>query len=48
MNILFGRIDQMKGAPFGTLMVELAGPPEQKAAMEFLEANGVGVEVMER
>lgn len=47
VNILFGRIDQMKKSPFGMLLVELEGNPKQIAqAMQFLEENQVGVEVL--
>lgn len=47
VNILFGRIDQMKDTPFGMLMVELAGSPDQvAAAIRFLENQQVGVEVI--
>jgi D-methionine transport system ATP-binding protein len=46
-NILFGRIDQMKGSPFGMLLVELRGTPSQKeAALNFLAENQVEVEVL--
>lgn len=45
-NILFGRIDQMKNASFGTLLVELSGPPQQiEQAVSFLRKNQVEVEV---
>jgi len=47
VNILFGRIDQMKSTPFGMLMVELTGSDGQVAqAIEFLQKNQVGVEVL--
>ncbi|NLM41901.1 MAG: ATP-binding cassette domain-containing protein [Firmicutes bacterium] len=47
VNILFGRIDQMKGAPFGMLLVELRGSAEEKQqALRFLQENQVEVEVL--
>jgi len=47
VNILFGRIDQMQGSPFGMLLVELRGSPEQTAAaLRFLQENEVEVEVL--
>ena len=47
VNILFGRIDQMQGSPFGMLLVELRGSPEEKAAaLNYLQVNGVEVEVL--
>ena len=47
MNILSGRIDQMKGSPFGMLLVELRGSSQEKdAALCFLEENQVEVEVL--
>ncbi|NMA60792.1 MAG: methionine ABC transporter ATP-binding protein [Firmicutes bacterium] len=46
-NILFGRIDQMKNASFGTLLVELSGPSLKiREAVEFLRENQVEVEVL--
>lgn len=49
VNILYGRIDQMKATPFGMLLVELAGSDEQIAnATEFLHHNEVEVEVLDR
>lgn len=49
VNILFGRIDQMKNEPFGMLIVELVGHDGQVAqAMEFLRENQVEVEVLNR
>ncbi|MDI9439599.1 MAG: methionine ABC transporter ATP-binding protein [Limnochordia bacterium] len=47
VNILSGRIDQMKGSPFGMLLVELRGSSQEKdAALCFLEENQVEVEVL--
>lgn len=47
VNILFGRIDQMKTTPFGMLLVELSGGPAQLAdAIKFLQNNQVEVEVL--
>lgn len=47
VNILFGRIDHMKDTPFGMLLVELAGKPQQaQAAIEFLKEKQVEVEVL--
>jgi len=49
VNILYGRIDQMKATPFGVLLVEMAGDSEQVAgAMQFLQKNQVEVEVLDR
>ncbi len=46
-NILFGKIDQMKNASFGTLFVELSGPqPQIEEAVDFLRKNQVEVEVL--
>lgn len=47
VNILFGRIDQMKHTPFGMLMVEICGNIEQiEASVQFLQNNQVEVEVL--
>lgn len=47
VNILFGRIDQMKATPFGMLMLELSGGSEQvEKAIKFLQENQVAVEVL--
>ncbi len=47
VNILFGRIDQMKEIPFGMLMVEICGNATQvEAAIGFLRENQVEVEVL--
>ena len=49
VNILFGRIDQMKANPFGMLIVELAGHNGQVTqAIKFLQKNQVEVEVLNR
>lgn len=46
-NILFGRIDQMKTTPFGMLLVELSGSPQQiEKSVQFLKDNLVEVEVL--
>jgi D-methionine transport system ATP-binding protein len=46
-NILSGRIDQMKGKPFGMLFVELTGQCGQvNQAISFLKENQVEVEVV--
>ncbi|NMB01373.1 MAG: methionine ABC transporter ATP-binding protein [Firmicutes bacterium] len=48
VNILFGRIDQMKNSPFGMLLVELEGDSDKIArAMRFLRENQVEVEVVQ-
>lgn len=47
VNILFGRIDQIKTTPFGMLLVELSGSQEeQEGAIRFLQDNQVEVEVV--
>lgn len=47
VNILFGRVDQMKETPFGMLLIELSGCPEKaKDAITFLKENDVQVEVL--
>lgn len=47
VNILFGRIDQMKDTPFGVLMVEMDGDSEQiDTAVQFLQEQQVEVEVL--
>ena len=47
VNILFGRIDQMKATPFGMLLVELAGTPGQvEDAINFLKEKQIEVEVL--
>jgi D-methionine transport system ATP-binding protein len=47
VNILYGRLDQMKNTPFGMLLVELRGNEEQvKQATWFLRKNQVEVEVI--
>jgi D-methionine transport system ATP-binding protein len=46
VNILYGRIDQLKTAPFGILLVELVGSNEQRSqSIAFLQENQVEVEV---
>jgi len=47
VNILFGRVDQMKETPFGMLLIELSGNHEKKEnAITYLRNNGVKVEVL--
>lgn len=47
VNILFGRIDQMKDIPFGMLLVELTGDPKQvENGIQYLKENQVEVEVL--
>ncbi|WP_207480995.1 methionine ABC transporter ATP-binding protein [Arenibaculum pallidiluteum] len=47
LNILHGRIDQIRGAPYGTLVVEAGGPAEAvRSALSFLSSNELGVEVL--
>lgn len=46
VNILFGKIDHMKDIPFGMLVVEISGEPEQvSAALEYMDHHGVEMEV---
>ncbi|HKM42676.1 MAG TPA: ATP-binding cassette domain-containing protein [Limnochordia bacterium] len=48
VNILYGRLDQMKNTPFGMLLVELKGNQEQvQQATWFLRENQVEVEVID-
>jgi D-methionine transport system ATP-binding protein len=47
LNILHGRIDQIRRIPFGTLVVEAAGTAaDLQAAIEYLTKNDLGVEVL--
>lgn len=47
VNILFGRIDQIKETPFGTLVVELSGESTALSeATEFLAGQDLQVEVL--
>ncbi len=47
VNILFGRIDQMKDIPFGMLLVEMCGDTKKvESAIGFLRKNHVQVEVL--
>ncbi|NLK07734.1 MAG: methionine ABC transporter ATP-binding protein [Firmicutes bacterium] len=47
VNILFGRIDQIKDTPFGTLVVELSGDaPALQEAWQFLTQQDLQVEVL--
>ncbi|MGI6081634.1 MAG: methionine ABC transporter ATP-binding protein [Limnochordia bacterium] len=46
-NILYGRIDRLQDRPWGTLIVELAGEPEDvEGALLYLNNVGVDVEVL--
>ncbi|MGE5381534.1 MAG: methionine ABC transporter ATP-binding protein [Methylocystaceae bacterium] len=46
-NILYGKIDQIKEVPFGHLTLELLGDPQEvKAAISYLTAEGLQVEVI--
>lgn len=46
-NILFGKIDQMKDIPFGMLLVELSGSPDQvDQAYQFILDQDVELEVV--
>lgn len=45
-NILFGRIDQIKNIPFGILLVEICGAPDQvEQAIAYMSEQGVEMEV---
>ncbi|MBE3587030.1 MAG: methionine ABC transporter ATP-binding protein [Thermoanaerobacteraceae bacterium] len=47
-NILFGKIDQIKNTPFGTLTLELLGPPEDiSKAIDFLQNQHLTIEVLD-
>ncbi|CAL8973090.1 Methionine import ATP-binding protein MetN [Rhodoplanes serenus] len=47
VNILAGRIDEIGGAPFGTLVVGVPSRPDLVAAVtELVRSNGLGVEVL--
>jgi D-methionine transport system ATP-binding protein len=46
-NILQAHIDQIKGTPFGTLVMDLAGEAEsRRAALDFLRAQDLRLEVL--
>ncbi|OAT82328.1 methionine ABC transporter ATP-binding protein [Desulfotomaculum copahuensis] len=46
-NILFGKIDHIKSTPFGTLTLELIGPPADiEAAVGFLRRQQLNIEVL--
>lgn len=46
-NILFGKIDHIKSTPFGTLTLELIGPPaDTEAAIGFLHKQQLSIEVL--
>ena len=47
LNIWHGQIDEIQGSPFGTLVVEVVGPPTSiEAAISLLKVNNLGVEVL--
>ena len=47
LNIWHGQIDEIQGAPFGTLVVEAIGNPQSiEAAISLLNVNKLGVEVL--
>jgi len=47
LNIWHGQVDEIQGAPFGTLVVEALGDETKVAsAVEFLKSNHLGVEVL--
>ncbi|MBP2316461.1 methionine ABC transporter ATP-binding protein [Azospirillum soli] len=47
LNIWHGQIDEIQGAPFGTLVVEAIGNPQSiEAAISLLKVNKLGVEVL--
>ncbi|HYH19029.1 MAG TPA: methionine ABC transporter ATP-binding protein [Azospirillum sp.] len=47
LNIWHGQIDEIQGAPFGTLVVEVVGPETSiEAAVSLLKVNNLGVEVL--
>ncbi|MGQ9365089.1 methionine ABC transporter ATP-binding protein [Azospirillum sp. ST 5-10] len=47
LNIWHGQIDEIQGAPFGTLVVEASGAPAAiEGAIGFLTMNNLGVEVL--
>jgi D-methionine transport system ATP-binding protein len=46
-NILFGKIDQIKDIPFGVLLVEICGLPDQvEKAIAYMNEQGVETEVV--
>ncbi|MBE3578072.1 MAG: methionine ABC transporter ATP-binding protein [Limnochordales bacterium] len=48
VNVLFGRIEELGGVPWGRLVVEISGDPGQVvAACEYLRRRGVEVEEIE-
>jgi D-methionine transport system ATP-binding protein len=48
-NILYGHIEYIQGAPYGSLAVEIAGSEGAKqAALDFLRANDLKVEILGR
>jgi D-methionine transport system ATP-binding protein len=48
-NILYGHVEYIQGAPYGSLAVEVAGPEGAKqAALDYLRANNLKVEILGR
>jgi D-methionine transport system ATP-binding protein len=48
-NILYGHIEYIQGAPYGSLAVEMSGSEGAKqAALDFLRANNLKVEILGR
>jgi D-methionine transport system ATP-binding protein len=48
-NILYGHIEYIQGAPYGSLAVEISGSEGAKqAALDFLRANNLKVEILGR
>ena len=48
-NILYGHIEYIQGAPYGSLAVEVSGPEAAKqSALDFLRANNLKVEILGR
>ena len=47
VNIIFGDIDVVEGAPLGGLVVRMGGDPENiRQAMEYLRSRNIGIEVL--
>lgn len=47
VNIIFGDIDVVEGAPLGGLVVKIAGAQDRiKAALEYLKSRNIGIEVL--
>jgi D-methionine transport system ATP-binding protein len=48
-NILYGHVEYIQGAPYGSLAVEMSGSEGSKqAALDFLRANNLKVEILGR